>query len=409
MTAAARPLRRATVDLAAYRANLASLVERMAPAQVLAIVKSDAYAHGLEAMVPEALAAGVRWFGTVEMEPALRLRRAGVADEASFLAWQLMPDEDYAAAVEHRVDLGVSTLEQLEAFAAAARDSDSGVALVQLDADTGLHREGCLPEDWAALVDRAVELRDEGVVRLRGIFSHVSETSARDDEDALERFRALLDEAERRGARPELRHLSSSSAGMEHPERRFDMVRMGSNGYGIPVTEGVTAADRGLRPVLTLSASVVRTKRVAAGTGVSYDHTWRAERETTLALVPLGYADGVSRRAQHGVEVTIHSRRHPIVGRVAMDQFLVDVGDAPVEVGDEVLLFGPGDRGELTIGEWSDLTGTIPEEVACRLGARVPRRYVGGVATRGDAEASGADALAAGASRSVASVAEERP
>jgi len=373
------PLRLATVDLAAYRANLTSLVERMAPAQVLAIVKSEAYSHGLEVMVPEAVAAGVRWFGTVELEPALRLRRAGLGDEASMLAWQLGPDEDYAGAVEHRVDLGVSTLDQLEAFAGAARAS-GGVALLQLDLDTGLHREGCLPGDWPALVRRAVELRDEGVVRLRGVFSHVSETSPDDDRDALDQFTAAVARAEALGATFELRHLSSSSAGMEHAERRFDLVRMGSNGYGIPVTEGVTAADRGLRPILTLSASVVRTKRVAPGTGVSYDYTWRAEHETTLALVPVGYADGVSRRAQHGVEVTIRGRRHPIVGRVAMDQFLVDVGDEPVEVGDEVLLFGPGDRGELTIGEWADRTGTIPEEVACRIGPRVPRRYVGGVA-----------------------------
>jgi alanine racemase len=179
--------------------------------------------------------------------------------------------------------------------------------------------------------------------------------------------------------------MSSSSAGMEHPERRFDMVRMGSNGYGNPVTEGVTAADRGLRPVLTLSARVVRVKRIAAGTGVSYDYTWRAERDTTLALVPLGYADGVSRRAQGRVEVTIGGRRHPIVGRVAMDQFLVDVGDDAVEVGDEVFLFGPGDDGELTIGEWADLTDSIPEEVSCRIGARVPRLYLGGSALGGSA------------------------
>jgi len=372
-------MRRATVDLAAYRANLASLIERVAPVELLAIVKADAYSLGVDVMVPEALSVGVRWFGTVESEPALRLRRAGVGDEASFFAWQLAPDEDWAAAVELRVDLGVSTLEQLEAFADAARAAGPGhVALVHLTIDTGLHREGCLPADWAALVTRAVELRDEGVVRLRGCFSHVSETSEADDHAASLVFRKALDDAEALGATFEKRHMSSSSAALEHPERRFDMVRMGSNGYGNPVTEGVTAADRGLRQVLTLSARVVRVKRVPAGTGVSYDYTWRAERDTTLALVPLGYADGVSRRAQHGAEVTIHGRRHPIVGRVAMDQFLVDVGDHEVAVGDEVVLFGPGDGGELTIGEWADRTGSVPEEVSCRIGARVPRVYVGG-------------------------------
>jgi alanine racemase len=369
-------LRRATVDLAAYRANLGSLVERLAPVEVLAIVKADAYSNGIDVMVPEAVAAGVRWFGTVELAPALRLRRAGVALEASFFAWQLGPDEDYDGAVEHRVDLGVSTLEQLEAFADAARRAGSE-ALVHLTIDTGLHREGCLPSDWTGFVSRAVALRDEGVVRLRGAFSHVSETSEADDHAASVVFRKALADAEALGATFEKRHMSSSSAGMEHPERRFDMVRMGSNGYGIPVTEGVTASDRGLRPVLTLSACVVRVKRVPAGTGVSYDYTYRAERDTTLALVPIGYADGVSRRAQHGVEVTVRGRRYPIVGRVAMDQFLIDVGDDPIEVGDEVLLFGPGDDGELTIGEWAEATGTIPEEVSCRIGARVPRVYRG--------------------------------
>lgn len=369
-------LRRATVDLAAYRANLSSLVERMAPVEVLAIVKADAYSNGIDVMVPEAVAAGIRWFGTVELAPALRLRRAGVALEASFFAWQLGPDEDYAAAVELRVDLGISTMEQLEAFADAARTAGSE-ALVHLTIDTGLHREGCLPADWAALVTRAVALRDEGVVRLRGAFSHVSETSEADDHAASLVFRKALADAEALGATFEKRHMSSSSAGMEHPERRFDMVRMGSNGYGIPVTEGVTAGDRGLRPVLTVSACVVRVKRVPAGTGVSYDYTYRTDRDTTLALVPIGYADGVSRRAQHGVEVTVRGRRYPIVGRVAMDQFLIDVGDDPIAVGDEVLLFGSGDHGELTIGEWADLTGTIPEEVSCRIGRRVPRVYRG--------------------------------
>ena len=164
-------------------------------------------------------------------------------------------------------------------------------------------------------------------MRLRGVFSHVSETSEADDHAASLVFIAALDAAAALGATFEKRHMSSSSAGMEHPERRFDMVRMGSNGYGIPVTEGVTATDRGLTPVMTLQARVARTKRVAAGTGVSYDYTYRAERETTLALVPLGYADGVNGERSTGQRSTVRGRRYPIVGRVAMDQFLIDVGD----------------------------------------------------------------------------------
>jgi alanine racemase len=374
---AATSLRRATVDLAAYRANLESLIARLDPVEILAIVKADAYSHGAPVLVPEAVAAGIRWFGTVELAPALEMRRLGIGGDASFFAWQLSPSDDLEAAVDLSVDLGVSTFDQLDAVAAVAR-ARGGVALVHLTIDTGLHREGCLPSDWPAFVARAVELRDEGVVRLRGIFSHVSETSEADDQAAARVFEQAVAEAEALGATVEKRHMSSSSAALEHPERRFDMVRMGSNGLGIPVTEGVTAADRGLRQVLTLSASVVKVKRVAAGTGVSYDYTFRAPSDTTLALVPLGYADGVSRRAQGTVHVIVNGAPRPIVGRVAMDQFLVDMGDDPVAVGDDVVLFGPGDQGEMTIGEWADATDTIPEEVACRVGARVPRVYVGG-------------------------------
>lgn len=382
-------LRRATVDLGAYRANLQHLRETVAPAELMAIVKADGYGHGAQAIAAAAVEAGVTWLGALELANAHELRASGIGEGISILVWQYGPDETFERAVSERIDLGISSLRQLDRVALAVRsvgaalapDADPGTpfgvsALVHLNVDTGLHRDGVLPGDWDALVARAVELRDEGIVRLRGIYSHLAEASDDEDSDSAAALTDAIQRAEAQGATFDLRHLTASSAGLERPELRLDMVRMGANTYGIPVTDGVTAADRGLVPVMTLSARIARVKRIVAGTGVSYDYTWRAERDTTVALVPIGYADGISRRSQHGATVAVRGRRYPIVGRVAMDQFLIDVGDDPVEVGDEATLFGPGTRGELTVGEWADVIGTIGEEICAGLGPRVPRVYV---------------------------------
>jgi alanine racemase len=385
-------LRRATVDLAAYRANLEHLQTLVAPAELMAIVKADAYGHGATRMAAAAVGAGVRWFGALELANAHELRAAGLGEGIAIFAWQYSPHETFERAVSERIDLGISSLRQLEAVATAVREVaraaapdaaavDPGsldvAALVHLNVDTGLHRDGAAASEWAALVTRAVSLRDEGILRLRGVYSHLAEASDAEDTASADRLARAVEEAEALGARFERRHLTASSAGMERPELRLDMVRMGSNTYGIPVTDGVSAADRGLTPVLTLSARIARVKRIAAGTGVSYDYTYRAARDTTVALVPIGYADGIPRRSQNGCTVAVRGRRYPIVGRVAMDQFLIDVGDDPVEVGDEAILFGTGAAGELTVGEWADLIGTIGEELCCGLGPRIPRVYVG--------------------------------
>jgi alanine racemase len=382
-------LRRATVDLGAYRSNLAHLQQLIAPAQLMAVVKADGYGHGATHVARAAVESGVRWLGALELSNAHELRAAGIGPDTAVFAWQFAPTETFERAVSERIDLGISTLRQLDTVALAVRaiaaagapDARGSAAietpaLVHLNLDTGLRRDGALADEWTDLVTRAVGLRDSGVLRLRGVYSHLAEASDDEDDDSAEQLTRAIDAAAALGATFEVRHLTASSAGMERPELRLDMVRMGSNTYGVPVTDGVSAADRGLTPVMTLSARVARVKRIAAGTGVSYDFTYRAPRDTTVALVPIGYADGISRRAQHGVTVALRGTRYPIVGRVAMDQFLIDVGDDPVEVGDEVTLFGAGSHGELTVGEWADLIGTIGEEVCCGIGPRVPRVYL---------------------------------
>jgi alanine racemase len=340
-------------------------------------------------MAAAAVDAGVTWLGALELANAHELRAAGIGDGVAILAWQFAPTETFERAVAESIDLGISSLLQLEAVArgvravAAASAPDAAVtaaietpALVHLNVDTGLHRDGASAGDWDALVRYAVELRDAGILKLRGVYSHLAEASDDEDSESAAALAEAVARAEQLGARFERRHLTASSAGLERPELRLDMVRMGANTYGIPVTEGITARDRGLTPVMTLSARIARTKRIARGTGVSYDYTWRAPHDTTVALVPIGYADGISRRSQHGATVAVHGKRYPIVGRVAMDQFLIDVGDDPVVVGDEATLFGSGSRGELTVAEWADLIGTIGEEIVCGLGPRVPRVYV---------------------------------
>lgn len=381
-------LRRATIDLGAYRSNVARLRELVAPAELMAVVKADGYGHGATHVAAAAVAAGVTWLGSLSLENAHELRASGIGPEIAVFAWQFAASETFERAVAEKIDLGLSSVAQLDAVAraveaiaeAAAPDAIEGrsvePARVHLNVDTGLHRDGVLQNDWDAVVTRAVELAGRGILELRGVYSHLAEASDDEDTDSALLLTESIERAHELGARFELRHLTASSAGMERPELRLDMVRMGSNTYGIPVTDGVSASDRGLTPVMTLQARVARVKRVAAGTGVSYDYTFVAPKDTTLALVPVGYADGISRRAQHGVTIALNGKRYPIVGRVAMDQFLIDVGDDEVSVGDEVTLFGSGSQNELTVGEWADLIGTIGEEVCCSIGARVPRVYV---------------------------------
>lgn len=368
------PLRQAVVDVDAYRANFDLVREWMDPVEVMAVVKADAYGHGLEPIALAAVDAGARWLGVLSVSAALRLRAIGVGDEVRLFAWQHDPALDFRDAVDSGVDLGVSGIDELERVAEAV---DQRVARVHLGIDTGLHRDGALPAAWPELVRRARELAERGLIDVVAAYTHLAETSEAEDDAAIERYRAALAVADDLGLSIPIRHAAASLPALTRPEFRFDMVRMGANLLGIPGAQGVTASDLGLTPVMTLRASVAKVKRVAAGTGVSYDYTFRPDRATTLALIPVGYADGVPRSAQGKIVVAIGGERYPIVGRVAMDQFLVDVGDADVRIGDPVFLFGTGEDGELTVLEWAAALDTIGEEIVCRVGGRVPRVYEG--------------------------------
>jgi alanine racemase len=366
----------AVVDLAQVRVNIEYLAGPACGGPEVArmvVVKADAYGHGLVPIAREARGAGMPWLGIAIPSEALALRAAG--DEGRVLAWLYAPgDPDLVQCVAQDVDLGVGSLDMLDSVARAA-ESAGRVARVHLKIDTGLGRGGCPPAKWEELLRRAVAAR---VIEVVGIWSHLANADVPDSPETDEQIAAFdhaLEVATSMGVRPEVRHLASSGAALARPDARYDLVRLGIATYGVAPGPAIDMGP--LTPAMTLRASVVATKRVPEGHGASYGLTWRAPRETTLALVPLGYGDGLPRTA-HGAQVAIAGRRYPIVGRIAMDQVIVDVGDDQVVPGDEVLVWGPGHTGEPTASDWATWDDTIGYEIVTRLGSRVPRRYVEG-------------------------------
>ncbi|MFC6884305.1 MULTISPECIES: alanine racemase [Actinomadura] len=372
---------RARVDLDAIGHNTRLLRDRAGGAEVMAMVKADAYGHGLVDASRAALAGGATWLGVAKLDEAFRLRAAGVG--ARVLVCLGVPGEPYDKAVALDVDLAAGAPWLVEEIAEAAERAGRP-ARIHLKADTGMSRGGASPRDWPLLVDAALKAEAAGLVRTVGLMSHFAcadELGHPSVAAQLRAFTEMVGHAEQAGVRPEVRHLANSPAALALPEARFDLVRPGIATYGLtPIPE---AGTFGLRPAMTLLADAALVKRVPAGSGVSYGHTYFTERETTLAVVPAGYGDGVPRHGSNLLEVFAAGRRRRIAGRVCMDQFVIDVGDDRIAAGDEVVLFGPGDRGEPTAQEWADALGTISYEIVTRIGSRVPREYVGHGASGG--------------------------
>ena len=364
----------ARIDLAAITANTRRLDELAGDAGVMAVVKADGYGHGLLPSARAVLAGGASWLGVAFLEEALALRAAGL--DAPVLAWLFAPREDLAPAVAADIDLGVYDCAELAAAAAAAR-ATGRTARVHLKVDTGLSRGGAGTATWPELCAAAATTDGVDVV---GVWSHFAFADGGPDHPVncrqAELFADALEVAARAGLRPQVRHLANSAATLTAPGTHYDLVRPGVSLYGLsPVPQLGSPATFGLRPAMTLASTVALTKRVPAGAGVSYLHRYTTERDTTLALVPLGYADGVPRAGTNALPVQLGGRRRRVAGTVCMDQFVLDVGEDDVSAGDEVLLFGPGDAGEPTAQDWADVLGTIDYEIVTRIGARVPRTY----------------------------------
>jgi alanine racemase len=364
---------RATISPAAIRDNVALLRERAGGAAVMAMVKADGYGHGAVETARAALAGGATWLGVAILPEALALRAAGF--EVPILVALGTPGEPYDRGVARDIDLTAGTAGLVTEIAAAAARVGRP-ARVHLKTDTGMSRGGAAPDDWPALVDAALAAEATGRIKVVGLYSHFAcadEPGHPSIQRQLNVFAEAIELAEKAGLRPEVRHLANSAATLTIPAARFDLVRPGIAVYGhSPIPR---AGTFGLRPAMTLTARVALTKRVAAGSGVSYGHTYHTPAETTLALIPAGYGDGVPRHGSNVLEVLAAGRRRRIAGRVCMDQFVIDVGDDDVSAGDEVILFGPGEHGEPTAQDWADAIGTISYEIVTRIGPRVPRAY----------------------------------
>ncbi len=376
MTARIDPLTAsADIDLAALRANVATLAALVGPAQLMVVVKADGYGHGMLACARAARQAGADWLGVATPGEALALREAG--DTGPVLAWLYGVDEDLTPLVAVGVDVSVSAPLQVSHLVGAAATAERP-ARVHLKVDTGLSRNGAAPPVWDELCDAVAEAESLGALEVVGVWSHLAAADEPGHPSVALQV-AAFDEAYGRaraaGLEPSLRHLANSAGALVLPDARYELVRVGIAAYGLDPAPGIAAlAGVSLRPVMTLRAELVQVKDLPAGAGVSYGWTWVAPRPTTVGLVPLGYGDGVPRQGSNRAEVQVGGVRAPVRGRVCMDQLVVELS-GPAAVGDEVVLFGPGAEGEPTAAEWAGWCDTIGYEIVTRIGARVPRRY----------------------------------
>jgi alanine racemase len=364
----------AEVDLGAVAHNVATLRSLVSPARLCAVVKANGYGHGAAPVGRAALEAGADWLAVAQVDEAVVLRDAGI--EAPVLLLSEPRIDEVGDALDTRARLTVYSPPLIEAIAKAARRRGAGPVPVHVKVDTGMRRVGLEPEDAVETI-AAVVARPE--LRLEGVLTHLPVADEPDNpftDEQLVRFRAVLDEIKAAGIDPGLVHMANSAGAIAHPATRFDLVRCGIAVYGIPPSPALDGLVD-LRPAITLASEVSFVKRVRAGEAVSYGHHQRVSQDTTVATVPIGYADGVFRSLPlHGQEVLIGGRRRPMVGVVTMDQVMVDCGpEADVAPGDPVVLLGGQGDERITPDEWAGRLGTISYEVVCAIGPRVGRRY----------------------------------
>jgi alanine racemase len=371
----------AVIDLDAIRANVVALRGHVGAAQVMAVIKSDGYGHGLIPSASAALAGGATWLGVLHVADAVALRRAGL--DVPVLSLHGCPDASHADAIRHDIDLTAGTPSLVSHIAAAARLAGKPARL-HLESDTGMGRGGAIAADWPALVGAALAAQATGHVQVVGLWSHFACADIPGHPAIaaqLEAFKEAVATAEKAGVRPEVRHLANGPATLTVPDSYFDLVRPGGAVFGLCTLPG--GAPGWLRPAMTLRARLIQVKRVPAGTAVSYGHRYACRRATTLGLVPVGYNEGIPRHATNkpGLIFT-RGRRVPIAGTVNLNHIVLDLGHGPAEAGDEVILFGPGDRGEPTAQQWADELGTISYDIVTRFTGKVPRTYSGVTAAR---------------------------
>jgi len=358
----------ARIDLDRIKANIKHLIE-LSDSSVMAVVKADAYGHGLVPVAQAALDSGASALGVALLEEAITLRKAGIT--APILAWLVPPGSDFKLAVDNEIELAASSIKALEEIGAV---KSTNRPRVHLEVDTGMSRGGFLAE-WGKLDAHHVANID-----IVGIFSHFAradEPEEKQNEDQRNRFKEMVATLESFGYTNIVRHLSNSAATLMDKESRFNMVRVGIAMYGLsPDVETLgDSASLGLRPAMQVRAKLHLVKTVPANSPVGYGATAYTTAETKLGIVAMGYADGIPRIAQ-GAGVFVDGKRAPIIGRVSMDQFVVDLGaDSKATTGDWVIVFGDGATGEYTADDWGTSSGSINYEIVTRIGPRVSRIY----------------------------------
>lgn len=364
------------IDATAIAENT-TRIAGLTDAAVMAVVKADGFGHGTAALA--ALDAGATWLGVTSIAEALPFRWRGVS--APILSWLNAPGADLDAALLHDIDLAVPSIAQLYAISAAAVRTGRP-ARVHLHLDTGLARDGIDRAEWTTLCEHARLGEAAGRLEVVGVMSHLARADVPGDAETRRQvllFRNAVRTARHRGLRPRFSHLAATAGAVSDDTTHFGMVRIGAGLYGIDPTHtlGTPSRPAALRGAMTLTAPVTAVREVDAGTGVGYGLRYRTDRRTRLALLPLGYADGIPRGLSADASVLLRGRRVPIAGTVSMDQLVLDVGDSGVEVGEIATVFGPGDVSEPTIREWAGWAQTIEHEIVTRIGPRVARETVG--------------------------------
>jgi alanine racemase len=373
----------AIIDLDAIKANIRSLMARSGK-PALAVVKADAYGHGLVPVAHAAIEGGATWLGVALLEEALALRNAKL--HAPIISWLTPVTENFVEAIEKNIDIAIPSREHLQAVVAAAHDSKK-VARVHLEIDSGMSRGGALLE-WNELLIDAANAQASGKIKVIGIWSHF----ARADEpghqfniEQRDRFLKGVANARAIGINPEIIHLSNSAATINDPDSHFDLVRLGIAMYGLSpdITTMGGSDSLNLKPAMSLRARIHLVKEVPAGSQVGYGGTAKTKVDTKLAVIAMGYADGVPRNATSDAGVLIGNKKSPIIGRVSMDQFVVDLGnDSQARAGDWAYLIGSPKDGSYTSANcytadsWAIACGTINYEIVTRIGPRVARVYL---------------------------------
>ena len=360
----------AIVDLSAIKSNV-ELLKKTSGTKLLAVVKADAYGHGLIPVAQAAISAGADYLGVALLEEAVALREAGIS--APILAWLVQPGSDFAQAIALDIDIAAASLKALSEISLASQQVQKK-ARVHLEVDTGMTRGGFLAE-WDQL--GAAHVQDIEIVGVFSHFARADEPAEKQNQDQMARFAEMVAKLEALGFSHLIKHLSNSAATLKNHAAAFDMVRTGIALYGLSpdVTTLGTSSALALRPAMQLRAALYLVKDVPAGTPVGYGASESTSRDTRLGVITMGYADGIPRIAR-SAGVWHNGKRAPIIGRVSMDQFVVDLGpDSKAQSGDWVTIFGNGSHGEYTADDWGAASQSINYEIVTRIGPRVPRIY----------------------------------